>query len=38
MFPTNVFAKLMGYKKEILFSISDEEKQSLNAKDFFKNE
>ena len=38
MFPTNIMASLMHYKRKSLFSIPENEKENPNVKDLFNNE
>ena len=37
MFPTNILAGMMGYKRRKLFEISEQERQNVNVKDLFKS-
>lgn len=36
MFPTNVFARMMGYQRRQLFEISEAERQNVSVADLFK--
>jgi LemA protein len=35
MFPSSIFAGMMGYKRKNVFEISDEERKNVNAKELF---
>ena len=35
MFPTNIFAGIMGYKKKKIFEITEEERKNVNVKHLF---
>jgi LemA protein len=35
MFPSNIFAGMMGYKRKNVFEISEDERKNVNVKDLF---
>lgn len=37
MFPTNIFANMMGYKKKLVFEITEQERQNVDVKKLFSN-
>ena len=37
MFPTNIFANMMGYKLKKVFEITEQERENISAKDLFKD-